>query len=340
MRVYAGIDEAGYGPMFGPMTIGASVFALDIQAPPSAVGWNVDLWRELASAVSRETGRKAAGKLPVNDSKKLYAPASGIRTLEQSLLAFSAWLGRRPATLEQWLTGMSEHQTPNEIELPWYRPSADHPWATIPAESTWDQAGIGANMLQRAGKSAGVHLLDLAVACVLESDFNRMVQATRSKAAVSFTFVARHLSTLWQRYGQNDPWVAVDRQSGRSHYRELLAMNFPDVRIAILEESPTLSRYRLVDASHGHESPDARRSMTVEFLVEAEANHLPVALASMMAKYTRELMMDRFNAWFTRQIPGLKPTAGYALDGKRFWADLQPHLPRLKIDPAILKRLA
>ena len=53
MRIYAGIDEAGYGPMFGPFTIACTVFAIDepptenagLQAPPP------DLWSLLDTAV-------------------------------------------------------------------------------------------------------------------------------------------------------------------------------------------------------------------------------------------------------------------------------------------------
>ena len=79
--------------------------------------------------------------------------------------------------------------------------------------------------------------------------------------------------------------------------------------------------------------------MTVSFLVEADAVHMPVALASMVSKYTREILMSRFNAWFTRRAPHIKPTAGYAMDANRFWAEVEPLLPQWGVLPAQLRRL-
>ncbi len=78
--------------------------------------------------------------------------------------------------------------------------------------------------------------------------------------------------------------------------------------------------------------------MRVTFMVDAETSHMPVALASMVSKYTRELLMARLNHYFTRRVPGLKPTAGYAKDGKRYLADLTPHLPDLGVDAQQLRR--
>lgn len=49
--------------------------------------------------------------------------------------------------------------------------------------------------------------------------------------------------------------------------------------------------------------------------------HLPVALASMIAKYVRELAMHRFNRYWSKRMPELKPTAGYTLDARRWLAD-------------------
>ena len=68
LRTIIGIDEAGYGPMLGPLVVGISVF----RAPEPFAALNVPL------------------PVPVDDSKKLYSRASGIGRLERSVLAFRA----------------------------------------------------------------------------------------------------------------------------------------------------------------------------------------------------------------------------------------------------------
>ena len=66
--------------------------------------------------------------------------------------------------------------------------------------------------------------------------------------------------------------------------------------------------------------------------------HLPVALASMTAKYLRELAMLAFNAWWCERVPGLRPTAGYPGDARRFKEDIAQKQRRLKIEDAMLWR--
>jgi ribonuclease HII len=80
------------------------------------------------------------------------------------------------------------------------------------------------------------------------------------------------------------------------------------------------------------------RQLTMTFVVEAETRHLPVALASMTAKYTRELIMARLNRYFQNYLPELKPTAGYFQDGRRYINDIEPVLADLKIDRDCLVR--
>jgi hypothetical protein len=176
-----------------------------------------------------------------------------------------------------------------------------------------------------------VQVLDLGAAVVFEDRFNQMVSATRSKASASFTFVGRHLDAIWQRYGEHDPHVIVDRQSGRTHYRELLSLIFPGATMRVVEESDGESRYRVEGAD---------RAMTIAFMVEAEEQHMPTALASMIAKYTRELMMARFNDYFTHRAPDVKPTAGYAQDGRRFLNEIAPRLAEWSIRPEQLARIS
>jgi ribonuclease HII len=123
--------------------------------------------------------------------------------------------------------------------------------------------------------------------------------------------------------------VIVDRQGGRTHYLRDLLHAWPEAKAQVLAETDTLSRYRLEkDGS----------LITISFQVEAEAAHLPVALASMTAKYVRELLMMRLNRYFRSHMPELKPTAGYVEDGRRYIGDIEPLIARLGVDRRSLIR--
>ncbi|MEM9418203.1 MAG: hypothetical protein AAGA25_03980 [Planctomycetota bacterium] len=369
MFIYAGIDEAGYGPFFGPMTVGRCVLRipkLDHDADPP------DLWARLNKAVcKRLSGRK--GRLVVNDSKKLTTKAAGIKHLEMGCLAFASLMHDDPAEvpgdLAAWLDAMGEESHRSLHGLPWYTMDEVGPWAELPVSADAGELAIARNMLRQTCQRIGVEVADMGCAVVLEDRFNRMVDATLSKAAVSFTFVAGHLQHIWEKYGEHRPTVIVDRQSGRMRYRDTLAMNFEACDVSVLSESPERSSYLIrgpgdlgtsgpgkttthsaTSPPHSADpnpepkppSPQAPKSpeMTVTFQTSAEENHMPVALASMIAKYNRELMMERFKAYFRKHLPDIPPTAGYGSDAKRFWQDVQPHLQRLKIAPHALRRHA
>ncbi len=325
MLIYAGIDEAGYGPLFGPLTIGRVVLAIENADPGRRPP---DLWHELRIAVCRRVSQRR-GRVAVNDSKKIYSRSTGLNRLEEGVLSFAALCGHCPSTVEKWLDFLGETVHRDLSDLPWYAPSEEQPWELLPCACTDGELAVARGMLRTAAKAARVRVVDMSAAVVFEDRFNRMVKATRSKAAASFTFVAGHLNAIWDRFGSDDPIVVVDRQSGRTHYRELLQQTFPDAHIVVEDESDERSVYRL-DA-------DSRR-MTIRFEVEAEQANMPVALASMVSKYTRELLMARFQAWFHRRAPHVKPTAGYASDAKRFWQQIQPHLAELAIEPDKLRR--
>ncbi len=318
--IYAGIDEAGYGPILGPLVVGRTVFEL-------TDGQELNLWERMPGVLcKRLAGRK--GRLPINDSKKLKTKAAGIEHLERGVLAFGKTWKPTPDNLAQWLTQLGETTLPNLKVMPWYA-NAGEPF---PAKVTADDLAVTTNPLRHALNKEGVTLRDMGAAVVCEDRFNRMVQATRSKASVSFTFVAGHLQHIWNTYASADQTtVMVDRQSGRTRYLSLLRPLFPQAQVTILEETPQQSSYQFVEGD---------RQMAVHFLVEAEEAHLPVALASMICKYTRELFMARLNLWFQAQLPDLKlkPTAGYALDGKRFLKEVEPFFGQLNIDQLMFVR--
>lgn len=326
--VYAGIDEAGYGPMYGPLTVGCAALRVAdfsygthqaLTAPP-------DLWKMLDKAICK-TGKGAKGRILVNDSKKLKTAASGIKHLEPGVLGFLAASGAGVcASFAALSDALAPPDWSNRSGLPWYAGDC-----ALPIENDPAQLRIGANVLADALAKAQIQVMGLRCNLVHEDRYNERVLATKNKASVSFTFVAGHLLRLWTAFGKEPLFVAIDRQGGRTHYRGLLAQVFPQAKMTILAEGEECSAY---DLSEGP------RKMTVLFSTGSEEVHLPVALASMAAKYARELAMERFNAYFAPLAPQVAPTAGYGEDANRWRDAILPHLKRAGIDHGKLRRIA
>lgn len=307
--IYVGIDEAGYGPMLGPLCVGVSIFR--VGGEPGRL-WDAEhqaphLWRTLSTAVCRKPTDKR-GRIAIADSKQLKLPndynagAKGrhpLTHLERAVLALELALGREHAAdaelLERLGARLEEH--------PWYA----GPGAALPLANDARRLAIDANRLRSACARAEVQVLELACICICEHAFNGAVRRAGSKAAVTSGVVRRLIQRVRQRWPDEPALVACDRLGGRTQYAGLLerALHAPP---EIVEESHALSSYRAAN-------------LRVHFQPEAETRHLPVALASMTAKLVRELAMIRFNAYWCARMPELKPTAGYTTDARRWLRD-------------------
>jgi hypothetical protein len=345
MLILAGIDEAGYGPLLGPMTVGLSVWRVDEWTEGEAAP---NLWTLLKSGVCRNPADKKS-RLAIDDSKKLklankweagaddagadsgaaHAPASGpydphasLVHLARGVLAVLAALEHRPTCDDGVLDALGAR-----------RPGHDCYGAAIGScadAATTAAVGIAANLLKRACTSAGAWPVALSCRVFDESEFNGLVAEHGSKGAVTSAAFLEHARGVWERWGAEDgageggPRVVCDRHGGRTDYAQIAAMIAPGVVVETLEHSPARSRY-LVRAAAG-DAPDRRaRRMTLVFTPEADGTYLPVALASMTAKLVRELLMARFNRAFcaaarARSVE-LRPTAGYRNDAHRWLAD-------------------
>jgi hypothetical protein len=307
--ILAGLDEAGYGPLLGPLAVGCSAFGV-----PSTPTYDDGdralpcLWTRLGRVISRRRDRSAR-KLHVADSKTVYSPSSGLAELERSVLAFSSLIRADSINTPDALLSLLAPESLADLSLhPWYNASGQRiPLACDPAG-----ARIASNVLSREMGAAGVQLVHLSATAVPEIRLNRLLQRTRNKASVLFTVVATHIQTLLEQYSARGLHVTCDRQGGREHYAPLLRLMFEDWSLEVLREEPGCSDYRLTKGS---------RSARLTFREGAESASMPVALASMVAKYLRELLMDRFNRFWSVQRPGLRPTAGYYTDGQRFLRD-------------------
>jgi len=317
-RVVAGIDEAGLGPLLGPYTLGWCAFRAD---DPARL---VDLWRELAPAVSREPA--ALDALAVADSKEVWSRTSrGALRLERVVRCFEALRGLpAPEDARAWFARAAGELWNEELERePW--------WSSAPcslAQGELDEAELlwrddMARLLAARAGSAGIELVALGSRATTPAELNRSFERTGSKGATVWEEVAAALRILWRDHGAAGLSVVVDRQGGRAHYGRLLAASLPGTRVLMLGEAPGDSRYELDD--------DEGRRAEVRFVERAEALSLPVALASCRAKYARELSMEGFNRHFGAVAPEVLPTAGYVEDGRRWLREMHDRLESLGI---------
>lgn len=337
MLIYAGIDEAGYGPMLGPLTVACAVFEVREWREGDA---QPDLWEVLGNVVSREI-KGARQRVVVADSKKLKLSKEGKRHplthLERGVLSFAmgAGEGYACATEAGFLEGLCEGAVGRIGEVAWYGGRGMCEEGAIPVAQGRDEIALTAHVLRRGMERAGVGFAGLRLEMLLEGEFNAMVGRVGNKSAASFALVGRHLLNLWRAHGAKHPRVIVDRQGGRMFYRQELQVIFGEEgAIRIVAETPRMSRYEIASA----EGQEELRRMTVTFTEEAESAHLPVALASMTAKYVRELMMLRFNRFFAGLKPEIRPTAGYVEDGRRFMSEVEGLLAGAGITRASLVR--
>lgn len=157
-----------------------------------------------------------------------------------------------------------------------------------------------------------VKILDMHYRSVEPEEFNQLLERFDSKGTllsqVTFRLIADQLEKLTHDMNSLPVLVLCDKHGGRNHYLDLLTEFFPGEFIQTVQQSRESSVYRLTSAG---------RPLEFRFLAKGES-HLPVALASMLSKYHRELAMVQFNTFWQSYIPDLAPTAGYPEDAKRF----------------------
>ena len=311
MIVLVGIDEAGYGPILGPLVVSSGIFSVPHNLLTS------DLWQILSKSVS-DRRKRLAGRLLITDSKKAYSRASGIRHLERTVLTVLKCLGKEPTTLTELLELLCPSCLERLSDYPWYQDIGDYSLSIDTADKE-----IASIVLADDMASNGIEMLDLKSCCLDVAYYNKMVAAVKNKANVLFSATCSLIKSAYDNFADDDLQIIVDRQGGRIHYRKNLQRMFGDMELKILRESPATSSYELQAGG---------KAMRVHFVVGADGRFLPVSLASMVSKYLRELLIGSINRYFAGLSADLKPTAGYWKDGLRFIEDIKTNLPHVKFN--------
>jgi hypothetical protein len=331
MTYLIGIDEAGYGPRLGPLVVTASVWHV------AAHTGDLDLYARLAPHVTRapsrpgrpagpNTSRPETGTpLHLADSKQVYRSGDGLHALELGVLAALRCLAPLPMSRRDLLCRLDPSTAGPCDAQPWLAGS-DVP---LPRAARCADVDHQADRLSAALDAAGVRLCALGSRIVFPAEFNRLVACWDSKAAalshVTLGLAVAALSPL----PDDAVRVVCDKHGGRDSYAPLLMAHFPE---ALIET-------RLESSPHSHYAC-RRAGQAVEFHFAARGeSYLEVALASMVSKYLRELVMEAFNDYWQRQVPGLRPTAGYPLDAERFRRDIAQRCRQLGLDESLMWRV-
>ena len=286
----AGIDEAGYGPLLGPLVVAATAFR--------ATDGSAD---DFGGRVRRAC---RACKLAVGDSKRVFGPTRDLALLERPLLAFLAAAGREPRSLDALLECVGVDPSVRRSR-PWY---GGEP-AAFPLRADAADATEAGRALREALAAQGLEFVGATAEVVGESRFNAALD-DGNKADALFALSTMVFERVAARRRDGDPLFAVfDRHGGRRRYATSLQRRWPESISWTLGETPRRSDYRVQVGGAATE---------MSFVVEADHQFPQVGLASMLAKYLREAFMDRFNDYFARLAPGVPPTAGYVEDGRRW----------------------
>ena len=331
--ILSGLDEAALGPTLGPFCATLVEFEIDASGAEDP-----DLYEVLSDVVSRDDD--GSGRFPVGDSKVLYSPSKGLGVLESSVTAFLSAAGLSfPVSFTGLITSLCPPEDAASLDsVPWFAEAASFMVPFSEASSrTLPGSGPAAVLSEQ-----GIVLRPPAARFVTAGAFNRALDDNGGKGGAVRSLLTPLLEEAltseegsWNRRAggptrrpipgtKNAPSrcgqlenptdrslrrITVDRQGGRRYYGEWLAAVLPGAPWRAIEEGPARSAYTFGAGS-------------IEFTVGADGLRMETALASMTAKYVREAAMAMFNRWWSEKVPGLRPTAGYPQDAKRFLADL------------------
>jgi hypothetical protein len=313
MGLVIGMDEAGYGPNLGPLVV--TVTAWGVPGSPR----DADFWGAFSDAVCLAP-KRGDGRLHVADSKQVYRSGAGLGALERGVLAALGLLDFWPSGF-QGLCGWLCRDASLDVE-PWF----DGSDVSLPCADSVVRGDLesAAARWRDCCRSCDIALKGVRSDVVLTRRFNRLTRDSGSKGVALSRISLQLLREVWDPDSDEPVLIIADKHGGRNRYDDLLAEVVDGRIIFRIEEGANLSRYKV-------------GSMEIRFQPKAE-EHLPVALASMVSKYLRELSMVMFNDYWRGHVPDIKPTQGYPVDARRFRGEIAAAQALLGLDDDALWR--
>ena len=260
MRI-VGIDENGLGPLLGPLLVTGVAFD--------------------AAAYDRERFFALAGPdLPAADSKALFS-ARRAAAFEAAVLRWLDLLGVRAgddAALAEAIVAPHPFATPCPEPRP---PTCAGPPLALPRAGGAPPPGCGPAVRGRFSDQ-GVAVRAVAAHALCAGAFNRaLADGPRNKLRIDFALMLGLARRLAADAG-GDALILCGKVGGTAAYGPWLAAEGLTVS-AVLREGRDESCYQV------------RGLGRIAFVRDGDAAHLPIAVASMIGKYLRELAVERLN---------------------------------------------
>lgn len=303
-----GVDENGLGPVLGPLVttgIGLSVARYQM-------GRHYEIGRELGIDDSKATA--AFGKM---------ALAEGL-----ALAVMESLYGALPGDAQSFLE-LLLLDTPELLQG--RCPSASLPqcWSVAIALPCFGGDVVAGRKALKLLKKRGIELVRAKSAVACTKFLNDRLATGQSRVEVDLELMERLVLDARSQLGAE--LYAVCGMVGGIR-------NYPDKLRHILRADV---RERLVKRGDqpGTLAYDVDGVGQVRFEIDADQNHLPVALASMIGKYVRELWMLRHNRFYQASDPTLLDVSGYHDPvTRRFIEASRPLRRQLGVDEACFVR--
>jgi len=178
----------------------------------------------------------------------------------------------------------------------------------LPLAATKGELVSACRQWQSAQSASRCEPVDIRSLILFPEAWNAGLERTGNKATLLSQSTMQLLHEMLGRCDGTELLVRCDKHGGRRRYAAYIWEVLPEGLVETLSEGAVASRYRV---------RTGKRRMEIGFFRGGE-RFLPVALASMVSKYLREVSMNVFNEFWLRHLPGLRPTAGYPEDARRF----------------------
>ncbi len=329
MRLVLGVDEAGYGPNLGPLVVAVSAWAVDSRLEV------LDGLEPFAPEFQAASWTPRSAFVPFGDSKKIYQSGKGLAGLNFALRFFESIFEGKPPQKRPWFElGQLAQEDLSRVELhPWYRCKNPAKGLGRANQVDWNSEASCRFAREKLLK-LGVRLIGFRLRVLDEAYFNECVDRLGNKSDVlghiSLELAWKVLGECMDFHSFKGIEIYCDRQGGRKKYAGLLSQTYERSHresqvpfCSVVGESPKTSVYSMRHAGI---------ATSIRFQVHGDSL-FPPAAASMVAKWARESLMERFNGYWREVVgPGLKPTAGYAVDAARFARDIEPWITKLAIE--------